>query len=184
MIVATWHSFLFYINCYYQRLESSTSQDWPDYIRFYFCSHDLLVLDCPILVCSCIEYDPSCKSTYSINNEWSLMNIYPRNIYSWLYHSIFSELLYLLCHRMLFKFIYMLNRFGSHNIFLPIIQRSSLCHVTCRRSYMTDHDWFRYPTALWLVDKLWLLPMYLADNFLTSSFHSYCKGINFMTSYQ
>ena len=42
----------------------------------------------------------------------------------------------------------MLNRYGSHNVFLPIMQRSSLCHVTYVGDPMTHVDWLINPTAL------------------------------------
>ena len=67
--------------------------------------------------------------------------ILAKYLFMTIYHPIFSELVYLLCHRMLFKFIYMLNRYGSHNILLPIIQISSLCHVTYVEDPMTGIDW-------------------------------------------
>ena len=74
--------------------------------------------------------------------------ILTKYLFMTIYHPIFSELVYLLCHRMLYKFIYMLNRYGQHNIYLAIMQRSSLCHVTYGGDPMTHVDWFKNPTVL------------------------------------
>ena len=132
------------------------------------------------LLLGCPNNSPTC-----LINEWSLMNIYWQNIYSWLYIILFLVNWYTFCVIECCLNLYICWIDMGHTMSSNLLCRD-LVYVTW---HMEEILWLMLIGLKILLSCDWWITFgyslsSLDGRFMTSSFHSECKGNLSLTSHQ